>query len=559
MTDPRFRWLPAEIDVFLAHASGDKPRARELVSALQAEGLSTFIDEDLLAGDDWTLLLPEALHRSMVVVVMVSERYNGAHYLRDEVVVAIARLRKDPGSRVVVPLLLGSADDLLASDPYGLSVFNHLLWCDLGPVETAKRLALVARRMKASPAAPAAPVSPPGQTATGASFTELRYLGEMQLEVTAPLFRRYTDGDEARMQGTVKSIKTAVSTAPRARPWSPERERIVRLLVQRVWEYPDAGGLRRSWAVKESAVIRGDFVRAAERPGLGIALFTTEFATRWFGVAAAAEKVRNVVQWGLHRTNIDPPHLLAETTLDPVTDREVSVGDLRHTLALGILMQRAGLHEELQQQYAQMLSVHVCPSGGWSATLHGPVGEVATTVYAVEFLGSLLQSRTPVVSSLRSDVTLVAAELLPLAQRWLCDAAKDGGWTIGVFPGAPWDSAWSTSYILMRLLSAAPPPVDGWFHALHRIAGWLVREAASLRYSDPGLRIRVEARIAAALVAANECDLIPTELAGRADAWLLDWEDRFFQHARMMQGDEPDLATSTFAARSLLRGVHCLE
>ncbi len=149
MADPRFRWLPGTVDVFVAYASPDRAQARALVAALRAQGLSPFIDEDLLPGDDWTLLLPEALRRARVVAVLVSERYNGAHYLRDEVVVAIRRLRAEPADRVVVPVLLGTPADLDGADPYGLSVFNYQVWSELGADGIAANLARVVRRLSA--------------------------------------------------------------------------------------------------------------------------------------------------------------------------------------------------------------------------------------------------------------------------------------------------------------------------------------------------------------------------------------------------------------------------
>ena len=58
--------------------------------------------------------------------------------------------------------------------------------------------------------------------------------------------------------------------------------RLVQLL-RTIREFPERGGSHSSWAVKESDIIKGEINCSIERPGLGIALFTTELASEVFG------------------------------------------------------------------------------------------------------------------------------------------------------------------------------------------------------------------------------------------------------------------------------------
>ena len=54
-------------------------------------------------------------------------------------------------------------------------------------------------------------------------------------------------------------------------------------LLSYIWEYPTLGDPQKSWAVKESAILKGDLVSACKMPGLGIAIFSTELALKAFG------------------------------------------------------------------------------------------------------------------------------------------------------------------------------------------------------------------------------------------------------------------------------------
>jgi hypothetical protein len=60
--------------VFLCHASGDKPKVRELYRRLLAEGLDVWLDEaKLLPGQNWRVEIPKAVRNSDVVIVCLSK------------------------------------------------------------------------------------------------------------------------------------------------------------------------------------------------------------------------------------------------------------------------------------------------------------------------------------------------------------------------------------------------------------------------------------------------------------------------------------------------------
>lgn len=88
--------------------------------------LRVFLDaRSLKAGDFWDLEIPNALRASRVVVILVSASYQGAHYLRAEVVEAIERARRGGVPRVVPIYLDGPLPDD-APKPYGLGTVQSI-------------------------------------------------------------------------------------------------------------------------------------------------------------------------------------------------------------------------------------------------------------------------------------------------------------------------------------------------------------------------------------------------------------------------------------------------
>ncbi len=147
---------PREIDVFIAHASPDKPQAEALHRELGALGIVPFVDSlDIPDGEDWDLALSAALARSRVAAILVSEHYDKAYYLRDEVATVIARARATedtPDGHRVVPVYLRGFPQRADAVPYGLRIKNSLDWPKLGGASgVAERLAELFRGAREAP------------------------------------------------------------------------------------------------------------------------------------------------------------------------------------------------------------------------------------------------------------------------------------------------------------------------------------------------------------------------------------------------------------------------
>jgi tetratricopeptide (TPR) repeat protein len=111
----------ASWDVFLAYASPDRARARELYDALVALGLNVCFDQAVLqGGDDWDALLPQYLEASRVVVALISNATVRAHHQRSELIEALDMVRGERGRLIPVRLVAG------ARLPYGTQQLHAL-------------------------------------------------------------------------------------------------------------------------------------------------------------------------------------------------------------------------------------------------------------------------------------------------------------------------------------------------------------------------------------------------------------------------------------------------
>lgn len=73
--DPSNQNISNGLRVFLCHASGDKPRVRNLHRRLLNDGYQPWLDEiDLLPGQDWQIEIPNAVRESHVVLVCLSQK-----------------------------------------------------------------------------------------------------------------------------------------------------------------------------------------------------------------------------------------------------------------------------------------------------------------------------------------------------------------------------------------------------------------------------------------------------------------------------------------------------
>jgi formylglycine-generating enzyme required for sulfatase activity/3',5'-cyclic AMP phosphodiesterase CpdA len=162
-----------QYDVFLAHASPDKERARELYGLLKP-ALRVFLDEEsLLPGDDWSVEIPRAQARSRVTAVLVSRATDAAFYEREEIAAAIAMKRARQGGHRVVPVHLDGVPRDPFSAPYGLRVLQGI------DATMAGGLSEVANRLKDAVAAQRSGAAPRESAGSGLPASAQRWLDAM--------------------------------------------------------------------------------------------------------------------------------------------------------------------------------------------------------------------------------------------------------------------------------------------------------------------------------------------------------------------------------------------
>lgn len=108
-------------DAFLIHAGADRGPARDAWEALVRAGVRAYLDRaSLRPGDDWARRLAEAMRRSRVFVVLVSDHWDQGWYNADEVARAVSLCRALP-NRALVPVVLGDRPLPAHELPYGLA------------------------------------------------------------------------------------------------------------------------------------------------------------------------------------------------------------------------------------------------------------------------------------------------------------------------------------------------------------------------------------------------------------------------------------------------------
>jgi hypothetical protein len=323
------------------------------------------------------------------------------------------------------------------------------------------------------------------------------------------------------------------------------RSECLHVLLRIMWEFPDEGESYSSWAIKESESIKGNLEKAAQKPGLGIALYTTELAAEVFG-RSANRKIRKCILWGLNEART--PSRCIENKMEwQSTGTEYSVPDLRHTIALASIMCRAG-DETHAERFLPKILDWAGTDGGWPDTLPPEwivkrASDLPTTVYAVEYLTLSLET----VKTKRKKIK----DAIHRGQEWLISNLDNGWKSNELFPDKDWSRHWMTAYLLQRLYAAQPPSISNWQKTIAEATLFLLSRA---KYdNDYVTQFRVEARIAAALSWSTKVVHFTGFRKKDIEIWLDEWEQRFLADLKKLGSDQVDLATATFGARALLR------
>jgi len=113
-------------DVFLSHASADKPAVERLARKLREAGLEPFLDKwHLIPGEPWQEALEEALDQSRTCVVFLGKTLGP--WQNEEMRSALESRVRDAGFRVIPVLLPGGKERGKEKLP---RFFGRLAWVD---------------------------------------------------------------------------------------------------------------------------------------------------------------------------------------------------------------------------------------------------------------------------------------------------------------------------------------------------------------------------------------------------------------------------------------------
>ncbi len=120
---PEGAWL---LDVFIAFGRTHRSNARDLRVLLQREGLSAFIDEDLVVGSEWALELPRLLAGAQIVVYLLGSDLDGLSYLKSEIAAGVKA--RETRNNKLLPFVISAPDEPLPMLPYGLDIIQASRW-----------------------------------------------------------------------------------------------------------------------------------------------------------------------------------------------------------------------------------------------------------------------------------------------------------------------------------------------------------------------------------------------------------------------------------------------
>jgi hypothetical protein len=326
--------------------------------------------------------------------------------------------------------------------------------------------------------------------------------------------------------------------------------RDAKYLLRLVWNYPLRGHQQRSWAVKESAVLLGEMDKAQEHPGIAVAMVTTELALLVFG-CAVDNRIDSFVAWALERCEARPPFRLIEPDRDPIGYTTKNLLDLRHTLALAVVLMRAGREHDRTAEHIRLALQTQQKDGSWyPAKATKADNALFTTLYGTELL--CLAARNPLVSR---EALCEIARARTKAFEWLIrNRDKEGVWSTGLFQDHSWDTAVGTAWVLHRPLSPPRKLADQWRRcrevAIARTIQLVERRETWLGISD-ALRFRIEARVAAAIGRTTSCRNWSVTAAEQTARYMGAWAIRSRTTLRRLDEADIDLGTAAFVLWSL--------
>lgn len=97
-------------DVFISHSGASNAAARQLASALRAQGMSPWLDDEMLTGgQDVFGVVRSALEAARAVIILIEPEDEPDSWLRDQWSVALELAWAKPEKRLI-PLLIAGAE-----------------------------------------------------------------------------------------------------------------------------------------------------------------------------------------------------------------------------------------------------------------------------------------------------------------------------------------------------------------------------------------------------------------------------------------------------------------
>ena len=94
-----------EYDVFVIYSRKDRKFAEHLVNDLEENGIRTYVDfKDLLPGEVWNVVLPEAMINSKILVALLSPNSISSEYVQLDLKTALANNKR------IIPVLCQAID-----------------------------------------------------------------------------------------------------------------------------------------------------------------------------------------------------------------------------------------------------------------------------------------------------------------------------------------------------------------------------------------------------------------------------------------------------------------
>ena len=87
-------------DVFISYARADAPQAQRLSALLEGEGVGVFQDQALVAGENWSAAVRDALADSRIIVALLSRNSVRSKWVEEDILDAMRH-----GQRIA-PVLL---------------------------------------------------------------------------------------------------------------------------------------------------------------------------------------------------------------------------------------------------------------------------------------------------------------------------------------------------------------------------------------------------------------------------------------------------------------------